>query len=370
MIIQSYLPVLGGAQRQVQRLGPLLADRGIETTVVTRHPPGTPLREQEPGLAIRRVSGPDTGPAASLNFSARGALLAARLKPDVIHVHDLLSPSTAALVAHGVSRAPVVAKVLSAGPGGDVARLMTKPAGEARLKLMVRRFSGFICLSDEVEDELERHGVPRERLRRIPNGVDTTHFRPAESREERLEARRAIGVPADDEPLWVYCGRFADVKRLDVLVEAMREAPGRLLLVGEGDDEERLRGLVAQAGLQDRVILQPMVDDTALHHRAGDAYLSASSSEGMSGSVLEAMATALPVVAAPASGMDELLGGGAGVVLDGAEPARFTEALARVAAEPEEAAAIGRRAREVVQERYALSRTADLLHELYEAVRR
>ena len=62
MVIQSYLPVLGGAQRQVQRLGPLLEAEGFEVIVVTRRPPGTPLRETQHGIQVRRVPGPDTGP--------------------------------------------------------------------------------------------------------------------------------------------------------------------------------------------------------------------------------------------------------------------------------------------------------------------
>lgn len=370
MLIQSYLPVLGGAQRQVQRLGPLLRDEGFEVIVVTRRPPGTPLREAEPGLAVRRVPGPDTGPRGSLNFTLRAAGEIVRLRPDVVHVHDLLSPSTAALLGTALRPAPVAAKVLSTGPGGDIDRLLHKPAGAARLRLLARRFSAFVSLSGDVEDELRSHGVPAERVWRIPNGVDTTRFRPAASAQERLALRTGLGLPADGEPLWLYCGRFADIKRVDLLIEAMAGAPGRLLLVGEGAEEEVLRAQVRSLGLEDRVVIRPVVDDPAPLYRAADAYLSASTTEGMSGSVLEAMASALPVVAAPASGMDELLGGGAGVLLGDGAPAAFAAALTQLAGDPSQGAAAGAAARERAAGSFSLQSTAARLAALYRAIAR
>lgn len=370
MVIQSYLPVLGGAQRQVQRLGPLLEAEGFEVIVVTRRPPGTPLREAQPGIDVRRMPGPDTGPRGSLNFTARAAREIVRLRPDVVHVHDLLSPATAALLGTALRPAPVAAKVLSTGPGGDVDRLLHKPAGAARLRLLARRFAAFVSLSADVEAELREHGVPADRVWRIPNGVDTGRFHPAASEAERRAGRSALGLPADDQPLWLYCGRFADVKRVDLLVEALVDAPGRLLLVGEGGEEDALRRLVADRGLSDRVTLRPVVEDPAPLYRAADAYLSASTTEGMSGSVLEAMATALPVVAAPASGMDELLGGEAGVLLGDGAPATFAAALAALAADPGRAAAVGGAARERAVRDYSLQSTAAQLASMYRSIAR
>lgn len=370
MVIQSYLPVLGGAQRQVQRLGPLLEAEGFEVIVVTRRPPGTPLREAQPGIDVRRMPGPDTGPRGSLNFTARAAREIVRLRPDVVHVHDLLSPATAALLGTALRPAPVAAKVLSTGPGGDVDRLLHKPAGAARLRLLARRFAAFVSLSADVEAELREHGVPADRVWRIPNGVDTGRFHPAASAAERRAGRSALGLPADDQPLWLYCGRFADVKRVDLLIEALVDAPGRLLLVGEGGEEDALRRLVADRGLSDRVTLRPVVEDPAPLYRAADAYLSASTTEGMSGSVLEAMATALPVVAAPASGMDELLGGGAGVLLGDGAPATFAAALAALAADPGRAAAVGVAARERAVGDYSLQSTAAQLASMYRSIAR
>ncbi len=360
MVIQVFDPVLGGAQRQVERLGPPLERRGAEVHVVTRRVPDTPGFEQRPGLAVHRVGRALSGAAASVQYSSLGALTVARLRPDVIHAHDLLSPSTAALLASRGGSTPVVAKVLSAGLGGDIDRLLRKPFGRRRLDAMARRFSAFIALSDEVAAELGEHGVPAERIRRIPNGVDAAAFRPA-SAEERARERAALGV-GEDELLAIYCGRFYETKHVDVLIEAARETDMRLLVYGEGPVEADLRRLAG-----DRVEIRRPVRDTAPLHRAADLYLSASEAEGMSGSVLEAMAAGTVVIAAPAPGMEELLGGGAGVITPDRTPEAFATAI-RELGSPDARRPLADAARERVLARYSLDSVADQLTALYAEV--
>jgi glycosyltransferase involved in cell wall biosynthesis len=367
MVIQSFLPVLGGAQRQVDLLAPLLQDRGVELTVVTRRPAGTPRFERRRGLVVRRMPGPDRGAAGSIAYTAGGALALARLRPDVVHVHDLLSPSTIALVSRPVLRAPVIAKILSTGPGGDLDRLLTKPLGQARLRAMARTFAAFLCLSEDVSAELAAHGVSSRRLRRIPNGVDVDRFRPTRGEDERSGLRAQLGL-AGDGPLALYCGRFEPVKRLDLLIEAVARVPGlRLALVGEGGEEQRLRAVADAHGLEQRVVLLPTVADPAPLYRSADLYVSASSTEGMSNSVLEAMASGLPVVATAASGMKELVSPSTGALVKD-RPEQIAAALADLATDPELRLRRGTAARAVVLQRYSLASVADRLRALYDEV--
>jgi len=367
MVIQSFLPVLGGAQRQVDLLGPLLGERGVDLTVITRRPPGTARREQRAGLKVRRMPGPDRGPLGSVSYTAAGALSLARLRPDVVHVHDLLSPATIALLSRPLAPAPVVAKVLSTGPGGDVDRLLTKPLGARRLRAMASSFSAFVCLSDDVAQELRAHGVREGRLRQIPNGVDVECFRPAEPRERQRERAR-LGLRAKG-PVALYTGRFAPVKQLDQLIGAVSEVRElSLLMVGEGSEEARLRGLVADLGLEDRVSMLPSVPDPAPLYRAADFYASASTTEGMSNSVLEAMASGLPVVAMSASGMGELVSQATGTLVPNGDVPALAAALRALALEPERRRTLGSAARDFVADRYSLGFVADCLRDLYEEV--
>src|ERR671935_2161675 len=173
------------------------------------------------------------------------------MRPDVIHVHALLSPATIGLLAGPARGVPVVAKMLSSGEHGDVARLLTKPLGRARLRAMCRTFARFICVSAEIETEWRDQGVPPERLVRLPNGVDVGRFRPPR-RGEREAARATFGLPRD-ATLALYCGRFRSTKRLDRVVGAMARSRGHLVLAGEGPERARLEAQARALGAQRRV---------------------------------------------------------------------------------------------------------------------
>jgi glycosyltransferase involved in cell wall biosynthesis len=364
MVLQSYPPVVGGAQRQVQQLAPLLRARGVEPTIVTRRPEGMPELAVEDGVEIWRVSRGWGSARASVAFTVRGSARVLASRPDIVHVHDLMSPATVGLLSGGARRVPVVAKIASTGPGGDVDRLVHKAAGRVRLRLAARRFAAFACLTGEVEEELLAHGVPRHRLRRLPNGVDVSRFRPA-CAGERRELRRGLGLP-EDAPIVLYCGRFAPVKRLPLLVEAFAAAApasALLVLVGEGSERQAVTATAAATGLPDRVRLYPRVDDVAPFHRAADVYASSSSTEGMSGSVLEAMACGVPVAATPASGMNDLLEGGCGQRAPDADS--LGAGLAALLRDPARGASMGAAARRRVVERFSIDGVADTLARLY-----
>jgi glycosyltransferase involved in cell wall biosynthesis len=232
---------------------------------------------------------------------------------------------------------------------------------------MSRRFAAFICLSGEVEAELLAAGVDPAKLRRIPNAVDGERFRPA-TPAERAEARAALGA-RDDDVVAIYCGRLYDSKRVDVLLRAAADAPVRVVVAGEGPSETRLHALAGELGLGEKVRFLAPVDDVRPLHRAADLYVSASEAEGMSGSVLEAMASGLAVVAAPASGMAELLGGGAGVLLGTHDPMEMAAALARLAGDGGVRVRLGAAAREKVTADLTVGAVADRLVALYDEVR-
>jgi glycosyltransferase involved in cell wall biosynthesis len=366
MVLQSYPPVLGGAQRQVRQLAPLLAERGIRVHVITRRVPGTPRRAEEPGATVERLYVPVHGPSASAFFVAGATRRLLAVRPDVIHAFDLLSPSLAALLASSVSGTPVVAKVLSTGAGGDLDRLGHKWLGPTRARVIARRFAAWHAVSAEVEAELRELGVDPTRFARIANGVDCGHHRPPDL-ASRLAARRRLDI-GPEEFVTLYCGRFAAVKRLDLLVAAMRQAPGILLLAGAGAEEPRLREAAADSRVAGRIRFLPTVDDPAALYGVADVYASSSATEGMSNAVLEAMASGLPVVANRASGMTELLHGDVGLLVAAERPDELGAALRRLAADPALRRRLGGAARAAVVERHTLPVVAEKLAELYRSL--
>jgi glycosyltransferase involved in cell wall biosynthesis len=116
------------------------------------------------------------------------------------------------------------------------------------------------------------------------------------------------------------------------------------------------------------VEIRDAVDDTAPIYRAADLYISASTTEGMSGSVLEAMATGLPVAASPASGMAELVRPDTGVMAEDPSADALGQAARALLADPARRARAGATARDHATSRYSLESTADRMVELYRSV--
>ena len=141
----------------------------------------------------------------------------------------------------------------------------------------------------------------------IPNGVDSTRFGGA----GRSDARRRLGVAADQVVVGTV-GRLDPVKDQASLVKAfaaLRTArPGALLvIVGDGPCRPELTQLISGLGLESHVLLLGERQDIPELMAAMDLFVLPSIAEGMSNTVLEAMATGLPVVATRIGGNPELI---------------------------------------------------------------
>jgi hypothetical protein len=120
MIIQAYYPHVGGAEQQLMALVPLLQARGVEINILTRRYPGLNSFEIIGGAPVHRLPIPGPKAVASTIFTLSALPLLARLRPHLIHAHELLSPTTTAVAAKRLFGIPVVAKVLRGGTLGDI----------------------------------------------------------------------------------------------------------------------------------------------------------------------------------------------------------------------------------------------------------
>jgi len=170
MIIQAYLPLLGGAERQLAALAPLLSDQGVDISVITRRYPELKEFEWVDGVPVYRLPVPGPKPVASLAFSLAALPLLQRLRPDVIHAHELLSPTTTAVTAKRRFHIPVVAKVLRGGVLGDLAKLERKPFGRKRMQTFKQQVDRFIVISQEIDAELASGGWLRRSGFLFPTG--------------------------------------------------------------------------------------------------------------------------------------------------------------------------------------------------------
>jgi len=289
-----------------------------------------------------------------------------RLRPAVVHTRNLAALEAAV---------PAWAAGIPVRIHGEHGWNLADPDGRRRRYQYVRGLyrpfvSRYVALSRHLEDYLERQvGVPPHRVSQIYNGVDTERFRPAPVRG------RISGCPfgqADDFVAgWV--GRMDPVKDLPNLVQAFARAarrsasPLRLVLVGDGPMRPAVERLIAQHGLGDRVWLAGERADVAEIMRGLDCFVLPSLGEGISNTVLEAMATRLAIIATRVGGNAELIEPGmTGLLVPPGDRDALADALVRYASDRATARRHAKAARRVAQSRFSLARMVTDYCSLYE----
>ena len=129
-------------------LAPLLLQRGVAVTILTRQCEGATVKlHKMDGVTIYRSPVTRSRALTSILFTLRCQWWLFRLKPDVIHSQELLSPTTAALVAQKLYKIPVVAKILRGGYLGDIYKVLRRTGGSRRMRYLANNVERFIsCL--------------------------------------------------------------------------------------------------------------------------------------------------------------------------------------------------------------------------------
>lgn len=365
MIIQDYHPMLGGAQRQIAALAPLLEARQVEVHVITRKYAGLKSFELVGGVPIHRLPIPGPKPIAAMSFILSCLPLIKRLNPHVIHAHELLSPVSAAIAAKRLFNIPVVAKVLRGGSLGDLSKLRRKPFGWQRIASTRKWVDMFITISREIDKELEEVDVPSTKRVFIPNGVEMDRFKPLSVSDKR-NLRIRLDIPTN-ELVAVYSGRLSPEKRVDSLISiwpaVRREYPNaKLLILGTGGEMDRLKK-IALDGIQ----FIGQIDNVVPYLQASDLFILPSSTEGLSNALLEAMACGLSAVATAVGGAPDVISHKEnGWLIKPDNVGELFEAIKSLFFDVTLRDVLSERAHKTIQQRYSLQATADGLLRLYE----
>ena len=220
-----------------------------------------------------------------------------------LHAHDYKSTVYAWLAGRG-RRMPLVSTLHGWIETSAGLRLYKR----IELRLL-RAFDALVVVSQAQRDTLRRAGIRDERIRWIPNGIDTQRYSPAAAVASRAE----FGI-AQSAFLFGCVARLAPEKNIAALVDAVtalrREgADVALLLVGDGPERARLAERVSAAGIEDAVRFAGALADTARVYPMLDAFVLPSLTEGMPLAALEAMACERPIVASAVGELPQLLRG-------------------------------------------------------------
>lgn len=292
------------------------------------------------------------------------------LRPAVVHTRNLAALE--AMVPAWMANVPVRVH-------GEHGWDRQDPDGRRRRYQYVRRMyrpfvMRYVALSQHIQHYLEQQvGIAPERVSQIYNGVDTERFCPASEGRARIPGC-PFGAPGE----WLigWAGRMDAVKDplnlARAFVRALDRSPLaaqrlRLVLVGDGALREALRAVLDRKGVRERVWLAGERADVPQVLRGLDCFVLPSLAEGVSNTILEAMATRLAVVATRVGGNAELIESGmTGLLVAPANSHALADAILRYFTDPALARLHGRAARRVAQSRFSLVRMVSDYANLYE----
>ena len=365
-LISHFHPNQSGAERQALAQGRELVRRGHEVRVVTRLVPGHPRDEEVSGLIVHRWIRPAAvGPLFAMSFVAGAIRALRRLRPryDLVHTHQALWESIATGLGRDVIARPVLVQPASSGYFGEAEEL-ARTKGYPVLRRLALRNRHFAAISADIERQWRNLGVPDNRIARMASGVDIEHFRPSPS---------AVEYSLPPRPRVMFTGRLHPQKRLDLVIDAWAIVAARttanLVLVGDGPDREALEARAAGLGLGDRVYFTGSVADPAEYLRGANFFVLPSVAEGMSNSLLEAMATALPCLASDIGGNTDLIAPGeTGWLVPAGDPGGWASALLEALDHPEDARRMGEAARARIVREFAMPVVVDRYLALYRSI--
>jgi len=371
VVVPDFTPTIGGTVRQATLQAQGMLRRGYRVVVVTRrYDRSWPRHAHVDGLDVLRFGLPGRGGLAEKLSLAILVAWFARRRHQIVLVQTIMY-SDYALAASAVGLRSAVAVVWAAhGEATDVLGAGPDPVRSLQRRLRRSVLSGchHVALTDAIRDELSMHGLSGASIAVIPVPVDVLRFRPP-SPDERAQARADLGIDPD-ELVVTFTGRFVRSKGVDRLIEAFARlrasAPrSRLLLVGGGTEEEneQVRADAARWQLADSVSIPGMVVDVVHYLWASDIFVLPSVREGLSNSLVEAMACGLPCVAGAEAGGDQVLDGGAGLIPASSGVRELYQALVDLSEDESLRRQLGRTAVERAQ-----SCTPDLVAARYEGL--
>lgn len=278
------------------------------------------------------------------------------LQPRIVHTRNL-----PALDMLAPARIAGVKRFVHSEHGLDLIEIDGKNRKYNRLRRLSRAVvDRYVTVSADLNRWLRSEiGVREARLTTIYNGVDVQRFAPGGERHAALP----LGFAADDTIVIGTIGRLDPLKNQIALVEAflrvLAERPAlrarlRLALIGDGPERGRIESMLGAAQARDLVWLPGFRDDTPQLYRSLDLFVLPSRSEGISNTLLEAMASGVPVIATRVGGNPEILPEGIAGQLVAVDPDGIAAAMLRYIEQPDLACAHGAGGRSHVLQSFSL----------------
>lgn len=326
-----YPPHLGGIENVVHQLSATLARGGYGVEVFTSgaHVPADHQDPDVPGLTVHRF-----GNREVLHTPIMPGLFGALMRlprHSVMHLHisQALIPEISWLAAR-LRGIPLIAHVhLDVEPSSLVGQIIFRPYKKIFLRFVLRHSDRVVFLSEDQRTSMgKKYGLDPARTLVLPNGVSADFFLP-----ERTQFHSPLRA--------LYVGRLVVQKRPERAVQAIATLPNiHLDVVGDGEDRAALEAYARDHKIKNVIFHGPKRGaELRRFYANADLLIMTSDREGMPLVLLEAMASALPIVGSDVVGIRELIRGTGVLVADPSADA-FAQALAGLTTDPKRLAAL------------------------------
>jgi glycosyltransferase involved in cell wall biosynthesis len=374
---ETYYPVVGGGETQAKLLAEELVANGHSALIVTRRSDKL-LQKSEQYGEVRVYRLPPSGGGQlkkwGLLFSSLPMLVRLHRQYDLIFVSGFrIVGITAVLVSRLFSKKCI----LKADSQGEMSGLFFNDGLQKfgisptwlpfQLFLKIRnkilaKADAFSAISSDIAKEFSSSGIDPNRIRVIPNSVDTSRFLPA-THERKMALRRKLGL-SPEATIVIYTGRLVSYKGLPLLLCVWRDICQKhkdvfLLLVGTGglgiqNCEDELKSYTRENNLEQKVLFTGSVQNVPDYLQAADIFAFPTEEDAFPSSLIEAMACALPVVTTPVGAIKSIVKDGQnGMVIQPGDHQQLLEALDRLIRETRAAAQLGQSGLETVQAHYS-----------------
>ncbi len=228
--------------------------------------------------------------------------------------------------------------------GSDITLWGGQAFARAQMLEAASSAAGLLAVSHDLAAQMAVLGMEPAKITVHYTGLDRDRFRPLAHTQLRSQLSQALGFTLPgDAPLLACVGALIERKGQALAITALAEIAGaRLILVGKGEDEARLRTLAARLGVADRVHFAGSVDHDLLPLilSAADVMVLPTANEGLANAWVEALACGTPVVTCAVGGARELVSSALAGQLVERQPAAVAAGVRAVLAQPRDREAV------------------------------
>ncbi|MBN2301674.1 MAG: glycosyltransferase family 4 protein [Lentisphaerae bacterium] len=294
-------------------------------------------------------------------------------KPDVVHIRGWGPFFDTIVSTMFLPRAP---KVIFSFHGMSYGEYISpKKFSDVIKENLLWRVNQIMTLNTSMSQYLcSRYHIRKDSIKIIGNGVDAAIFSPYTPNQIAIaELKRALGIRKDDFVIGTV-GRLEQIKNMKFLINACsglkEKIPGvKLLIVGEGTEQKDLSQMCRELHLEKHVIFTGKQDDMYKMYRLMNIYVQSSLYEGFSNTILEAMASGLPVVCTNVGGNQDLvIHGENGYLFEVDNYHEFANHLNRLYENVEVRHTFSVKSRQLVEESWTIDRMAKNYEAMYSAL--